>query len=121
MTRYFFDVVTAARSERDALGTSLSSHQEALTWAQLLALALASGEQELAGGRIGVRGSDGCELFSVPIRRHERPHATRAGATAVRLINAACPAGLWTAVRGRWLGVKTPQLAGENDGRGGSV
>lgn len=69
MTCYFFDVVGRSRSECDFRGTLLSDPQEAYHWAQLLAVILRadSDKQELVGGRIGVRGSDGCELFSIPI------------------------------------------------------
>lgn len=123
MTRYFFDVVSDSRSEHDSLGTSFSNRQEAHKWARLLALALevTSGEQELVGGRIGVRDSGGCELFSVPIRRLETalPFAANSPATFLRRITAASRNKLWASVRGRLLGVKTPYLASEDNGKGG--
>jgi uncharacterized protein DUF6894 len=118
MTRYFFDVVGANRSEHDALGTSFSNRQEAFKWAQLLALTLAftGGEQELVGGRLCVRDSDGCELLSVPILRRETalPFAASSRAAFRRGIESACGNKLWAALRGRLFGVKAPELPSEN-------
>jgi hypothetical protein len=125
MTRYFFDVVGANRSEHDSLGTAFSNRQEALKWAQLLALTLefTGGEQELVGGRLSVRDSDGCELLSVPILRRETalPFAGSSRATFLRGIELPCGNNLWTAVRGRLLGVKTPELPGESGKNGTRV
>jgi hypothetical protein len=110
MTRYFFDVVGANRSERDPLGTSFSNRGEALKWAQLLALTLefTGGEQELVGGRLSVRDGDGRELFSVPILRRGTDLPFAAG------IESACGSKLWAAVRGRLLGVKAPAIPSES-------
>jgi Domain of unknown function (DUF6894) len=109
MTRYFFDVVGANRSEYDSLGTSFTNRQEAFKWAQLLALTLA---QELVGGRLSVRDSDGRELFSVPILRRQTALPFAAG------IEPARGNRLWAAVRGRLLGVKAPQLRSKNGEKG---
>jgi hypothetical protein len=125
MTRYFFDVVSRSSSERDSQGTAFSNSQEAHKWARLLALALefTSGEQDLVGGRVGVRGSDGCELFSIPIGRREtdRVFAANPRATLRRGI-APAPGNivgkLWTALRRQLLGVETPELAGGRKGSG---
>lgn len=69
MTRYFFDVVEQGHSAYDFHGALFSAPQEAYRWAELLAIDLevGSSEQELVGGRVGVRSVDGSELFSVPI------------------------------------------------------
>jgi predicted DNA-binding ribbon-helix-helix protein len=70
MARYFFDVVTQNRSEYDSQGTLLCDTNEARKWAQLLAITLRvpNEKQELEDGRVDVRGPDGSELFSIPIR-----------------------------------------------------
>ncbi len=119
MTRYFFDVVGANGSERDALGTPFPNRQEAFKWAQLLALTLefTSGEQTLVGGRLSVRDNAGCELFSVPIVRRETttlPFAAGSRAAFRRQIESARGSKLWAVVRGRLLGVKAPELPSEN-------
>jgi hypothetical protein len=77
MTRYFFDVVRRSRSEYDFTGTVFSDPHQAFDWAQLLALDLemAAEEQQLIGSRLGVRGIDGCELFSIPIGQPETAFA----------------------------------------------
>jgi predicted DNA-binding ribbon-helix-helix protein len=74
MPHYFFDVVSRNRFEYDSDGTLLSDMDEARKWAQLLALTLRAGneKQEFVDGRIDVRGPDGFELFSIPIRHLER-------------------------------------------------
>jgi hypothetical protein len=122
MTRYFFDVVGGSCPEHDSLGTCLSNRQEALKWAQLLALTLefTGGEQELVGERLSVRDSDGCELFSVPILRRETAPPFAAGSRAAlrRGIESACGSKLWAAVRGRLLGVKAPEVPSENGEKG---
>lgn len=122
MTRYFFDVVGGSCPEHDSLGTSLSNRQEALKWAQLLALTLefTGGEQELVGERLSVRDSDGCELFSVPILRRETapPFAASSRATFLRGIESACGNKLWAAVRDRMLGVKVPEFSSESEEKG---
>jgi hypothetical protein len=73
MARYFFDVVGQTRSEYDFRGTLFSDPRQAHSWAELLALDLEvdSDEQGLVGGRVGVRSTDGRELFSIPIRQVE--------------------------------------------------
>jgi predicted DNA-binding ribbon-helix-helix protein len=70
MPRYFFDVVSWSRSEYDSGGTLLSDTDEARKWAQLLAVTLRAGfeKQEFVDGQVHVRGPDGFELFSIPIR-----------------------------------------------------
>jgi hypothetical protein len=122
MTRYFFDVVGGSCPEHDSLGTCLSNRQEALKWAQLLALTLefTGGEQELVGERLSVRDSDGCELFSVPILRRESapPFAASSRATFLRGIESACGNKLWAAVRDRMLGVKVSDFSSEREEKG---
>jgi hypothetical protein len=73
MTRYFFDVMWKSRAEYDFSGSLFPDPQEAFHWAQLLALDLevAADEQEFVGTRLGVRGIDGRELFSIPIGQAE--------------------------------------------------
>ena len=73
MTRYFFDLLGQTRSEYDFTGALFSDAQEAFNWAELLALDLemAGDEQPLIGSRLGVRRTDGCELFSIPIGEAE--------------------------------------------------
>ena len=114
MTRYFFDVVGANRSEYDSLGTSFSNRQEALKWAQLLALTpqFTGGAQELVGGRLSVRDGDGRGLLSVPILRRETALPFAAGVESARGNK------LWAAVRGRLLGLKAPQLRSKNGEEG---
>jgi hypothetical protein len=123
MARYFFDVVGASRSEHDLLGTCFSNRQEAHKWALLLALTLefTGGAQELVGGRLSVRGRDGCELFSVPILRRETalPCAASSRATFLRRIQSACGNNLWAAVRDRLIGVKVPDPPSDDSGKRG--
>jgi hypothetical protein len=73
MVRYFFDVVSPSHSEYDSQGTLLSDTNEARKWAQLLAITLhvPNERQEFVDGRVDVRGSDGSEPFSIPIRHLE--------------------------------------------------
>ena len=65
-----FDSAVPSQSAYDFRGGLFSHPQEAYDWGQLLALDLEVGseEQELVGGRVGVRGVDGREVFSIPIR-----------------------------------------------------
>ena len=70
MTRYFFDVVGRSQSTYDFHGELFSHPQEAYNRGQLLALDLevsSEEEQELVGDRVGIRGVDGREVFSIPI------------------------------------------------------
>jgi hypothetical protein len=121
MTRYFFDVMSGGRCERDSHGTLFSDPEEARKWARLFALTLevSGDEQELVGGRIGVRDRDGRELFSIPIRRLEAPQpVSRSRADHLRDIDAVSGSifvKVLTAMRSRLSGAKTPRLASDDE------
>jgi hypothetical protein len=121
MIRYFFDVVSEGRSERDAVGTTFSDSQEAHKCARLLALALEStSEHEFVRGRVGVRSSDGGELYSVPMGRRGTAMPFIASSRAT-FLDAVSGSKLWAALRGRLPGVKAPDLASEVSGKGADI
>jgi len=71
MKRYFFDVVSGHRSEYDYRGRDFPTVDAANQLAELIALDLAiDPDGKWYGWTIKVRGAQGQQFFSVPVRDH---------------------------------------------------